>query len=299
MADAATILQSNDGGAGAAGAGAGAGAAGAGAVAGAGAAANSPWYGEVAPDLKSWVETKQYKDPATALAAHHSLEKLIGAPADQIVRLPKADDKAGWDGVWNRLGRPEKADGYELPIPDGQDPAFSKTAAQWFHANGVPKAAAQAIAGQWNEYMVGEMKRMDAEAQTKSASALNDLKAEWGQSYAQREEYGRRALRQFGSVAGLDDKDLGSLESALGTTKMLKLFAGLGEANATSKFSGGEGGSFSMTPAQAQSKIGELKNDKAWATAYLGGDKSKVTELSKLTAIANGVDPSEVNLGPR
>lgn len=234
-----------------------------------------------------------------ALESYRNLEKLVGAPADQLVRLPKADDKAGWEGVWTKLGRPEKAEGYELPVPQGQDPEFSKTAAQWFHANGIPKGAAQAITTQWNDYVASEIKRMDAEAQTKSAADLAALKGEWGTSYAQREEYGRRALRQFGTAAGLDDKDLGSLEGALGTTKMLKLFAGLGEANATSRFSGGEGGSFAMTPAQAQAKITEYRNDKVWSSAYIGGDKNKVTEMNRLMSIANGVEPAEVNLSPR
>ncbi len=43
-----------------------------------------------------------------------------------------------------------------------------------------------------------------------------------------------------------------------------------------------------MTKEQADAKMNELKADKAWATAYLNGDKNKQAEFQKLMQISAG-----------
>lgn len=274
----------NSGAAGGAGAGAGAGATGQGSDQ----AANTPWYGQITPEVKSWVDGKAYKDPQAALSAHMSLEKVMGAPADQILRLPKPEDAAGWDVVWSRLGRPEAADKYELPVPEGDDGSFAKQVAPLLFANGVPKAMAQKLAAGMNDLSASMIKTQHEQAQAKAAADLAALKNEWGQDFDKRAEFGRRALREIGTPAGLNDADLGTLEAALGTSKMLKLFAGLGEASATAKFSGSQdGGGFQMTKSQAAAKITQLRQDPDWVKAYAGGDRNKISEFTRLNEIAN------------
>lgn len=285
MADAASTNSGTEGAATGAAAGAGTGTSGAAAGSG---AANAPWYGEVAPEVKTWADGKAYKDAAAALSAHMSLEKLIGVPADQILRLPKADDAAGWDGVWNKLGRPESADKYELPVPDGDDGSFAKQVAPLLYANGVPKAMAQKLAAGMNEMAAAMLKTQREEAQAKSTTELAGLKTEWGNDFAKRTEFGRRALREMGASAGLNDQDLGALEASIGTAKMLKLFAGLGEATATAKFSGPDtAGAFQMTRSQAQAKIVQLRQDQDWVKSYASGDRNKIDEFTRLNEIAN------------
>src|SRR5512138_734393 len=92
-----------------AGAAAGAGDAGAGAAAAAGAA--KPWYdGLDGETIGHWDNKGWKKDDPKALAteltkAWKGLEKHFGAPADQILRLPKdAADDAGWSAVRQGLG---------------------------------------------------------------------------------------------------------------------------------------------------------------------------------------------------
>lgn len=285
MADAASTNSGTEGAATGAAAGAGTGTSGAAAGSG---AANAPWYGEVAPEVKTWADGKAYKDAAAALSAHMSLEKLIGVPADQILRLPKPEDAAGWDGVWSRLGRPEAADKYELPVPEGDDGSFAKQVAPLLFANGVPKAMAQKLAAGMNDLSASMIKTQHEQAQAKAAADLAALKNEWGQDFDKRAEFGRRALREIGTPAGLNDADLGTLEAALGTSKMLKLFAGLGEASATAKFSGSQdGGGFQMTKSQAAAKITQLRQDPDWVKAYAGGDRNKISEFTRLNEIAN------------
>lgn len=224
----------------------------------------APWYGQLEqPELKTWVEGKQFASPQAALSSYMNAEKLIGAPPDQIIRLPKAEDKDAWNGVWNRLGRPEKPEGYELPLPAGDDGAFSKKASEWFHAAGVPKTAAQTIAQQWNDYVAGLVQQDEAAARTKSEQDLAALKTEWGQEFDAKSEFGRRGLSAYGTKAGLTQDDLQSLERVLGTAKMLKLFHEVGQTTAEHGFAPGNTGSVSLSPMQARSKLNDLQKQRA------------------------------------
>jgi len=225
-----------------------------------------PWYGDLpadaAPEFKDWIGTKGFKDPISALQSAHNAEKLIGAPADQILRLPtKADDAEGWGKVHARLGRPEKAEGYELPLPEGDDGAFAKLAAEQFFKAGVPKAAAQGIAKWWNDHIATTVAARQREQETQATQALEALKTEVGtEAWPKFEEFGRRGMRAYGEQAGLTTEDLGALERTLGTAKLLKLFNSLGQSTGESDFHGDQGGGGgSMSPSQAKVKLEEAR----------------------------------------
>lgn len=224
----------------------------------------APWYGEVPPEVKTWVDGKQYASPQAALEAHMNAEKLLGVPADQIVRLPKADDAAAWEGVWSKLGRPEKAEDYGLPVPEGDDGEFAKVASAVFHKAGVPKGMAAQIATAINEHVAGAMKARADAMQAQASQALDALKQEWGADFPKREELARRAFREYGQKAGLEEGDVTALESAIGTSKMLRLFTALGESMSEHAFAGGESGSqsFSVSPASARAKVDEARQQR-------------------------------------
>lgn len=227
---------------------------------------SAPWYGEIPADrpqeFREWISNKGFKDPLSALESYHNAEKLLGAPADQIIRLPKADDAQAWEGVWAKLGRPEKPEGYELPVPEGDDGEFAKLASQWFHAAGVPKAAAQAIAKAANEHAAAQMKTQKEALEREANQQLEALKTEWGAEFDKRAEFAKRGLAAYGKKAGLDDNDLGVLEHAIGTAKMIRLFAALGETTAEHDFGGGGEGGVGLTPQAAKQKLDEIRQQR-------------------------------------
>ncbi|HQQ71498.1 MAG TPA: hypothetical protein PLL92_14465, partial [Alicycliphilus sp.] len=101
---------SEQAGAGAAGAaGAGAGSAGAGDAGG----NPAPWFSSFQDaGVKSWAESKGFKDPETAVASAWNLEKLIGADRNgRTVVLPKYDkDVEGIKAFRAKLGVPDSPD---------------------------------------------------------------------------------------------------------------------------------------------------------------------------------------------
>ena len=79
------------------------------------------------------------------LESYRHLEKLIGR--DKIA-LPKEGDAEAWNAVYDRLGRPENAEGYEIAVPEGleRDSAFEEQMRGLFHKAGLTKMQVAALA---------------------------------------------------------------------------------------------------------------------------------------------------------
>lgn len=258
---------------------------------------NSPWYGEIPADrpqeFRDWVQNKGFKDPISALESYHNAEKLLGAPAEQVIKLPKADDAQAWEGVWNKLGRPDKPEAYELPVPVGEDGKpneadvkFSQFVSGIFHKAGVPKSMAQAIAQQVNEYSAQQAQAYRQQLEQQATQELNALKQEWGAEYDKNAEFARRGLAAYGKKAGLDNDDLATLENALGTAKMLKLFVELGQTTQEHGFGGGSDQGVSLTPAQAKAKLDELREKRIKNEITQGDYLAQMERLAPIAAKA-------------
>lgn len=254
------------------------------------AGAGDAWYtGIQSPEVRTWAEAKGFKDPLAVAESAYNLEKLIGFDkAGKTLVIPDENSSPETRQAFlTKMGVPEKADGYKLPVPEGQSDAFAKEAANWFHEQGIPAKAAEGLTQKFNEYAAAQQtQQMQAFAQ-KSEQEFTGLKSEWGAAFDQNLELGKRAAMQF--IPGTAEErtaTLQALEQSLGTGKLLKLMANIGQGLGEHKMHG-DGGGGAMTPAQANQRIAELKSNKDWSSAYLSGDKSKAKELQDLIAMAN------------
>jgi hypothetical protein len=252
-------------------------------------AANSDvWYPEA---HKSIVETKGWKTPGDALESYVNLEKLIGADkAGRTVVLPKDEnDVEGRKAFYAKLGVPESADKYELPLPDGDSDELAKAAADWFHKAGVPKTAAQQITKAWNDHISGMVKAQEEAEKAQADTELAQLKSTWGPEAAKNEEFARRGMTAYGKKAGLDEGDLNKLETSLGTAKMLKLFLTLGQSTSEPGFGGDGGSAFGMSKSQAAEKLADIQSRRAsGAITDLEWKNGKFEEFQRLSQIVHG-----------
>ena len=243
------------------------------------------WYsGFQDESLRGYIETKGFKDPSSLAESYRNLEKLRGVPENELVRIPKEGDAEAWNAYYARMGRPENADGYSLPVPEGDDGAFSKQAAQWMHEAGLTPAQAQILAGKNNEFLATQMKAAQDQQAIESDRQMSELKTEWGQAYDQNTEIARRAAKQF----GLDEGMLSSIEEAIGTKQLLTLFNNIGQGLGEHKAHGiGSGdNSFKLSPAAAQERIKQLGNDPEWGKKYLAGGANEAAEMQRLQQMA-------------
>lgn len=240
------------------------------------------WWDKIEDsDLKGYVQNKGWKDPSELAVGYKNLEKLLGG---EKVPLPKgAEDKEGWDRVYDALGRPKTPDEYKL-APDGQQPTeFTKAAAAKFHELGINAQQAAQLAAWYNEMGSTAQAQMTQQSSAKVEQDLTALKGEWGQAWDENVSLGQRAAREF----GLDQAKLSAIESAMGTGEMLKFMARIGRGLTEHTFEGGKTTQgFGMTPEAARDRITALRNDKDWSTKYMSGGADQQAELKRLMAIA-------------
>lgn len=225
------------------------------------------WWDQVKdPEVKGWLGNKKFPDVETAFRSYRGMEQLMGAEkAGRTVMLPKDENDAeGWKALSAKLGVPEKPDDYKLPMPEGVDDGFAKTAAQWFHETGVPPRQAKAIAEKWNGWVASQVQAGEEAEKAESAKQMGALEKEWGNEFAPKRELAQRGYRDFAKQFGLDDKAaLERAESVLGAANLTKFFAGLGALNAESSFAGSDGkGSFGMTAQEAQRQVDQIIADR-------------------------------------
>lgn len=241
-------------------------------------------------EVKGWLGNKKFPDAETALKSYWGMERLMGAEkAGRTVMLPKDDNDAeGWKSLATRLGVPEKADDYKLPVPEGADEGFSKTAAAWMHEAGIPPRAGKAVAEKWNAWVAEQVKAGDTAEKAESAKQMGALEKEWGAEFAPKRELAQRGYRDFAKQFGLDDKAaLERAEGVLGAANLTKFFAGLGSLNAESSFAGGDlKGGFGMSPQDAQRKADQIIADRASGKINdMAWRKESEPELQKLGRI--------------
>lgn len=172
--------------------------------------------------LKAFIEGKGFKDAGEAVKALQDLE--------------------------GQTAKPESADAYKLPVPEGQDGAFATEAAKWMHEAGIPVAQAQALATKWNQYQAAQQEQADTARQQQGERDVQDLKKEWGGQYDANVELGKRAVRTFGA----DEQTLEKISKALGDGETLRLFHRIGKhlGEGTLIPAGGERGA--TTPANPE-----------------------------------------------
>ena len=263
-------------------------------------AAAPVWYAPEGLDpattgqLGELVKAKGWKGPADALLSYQNLEKVFGADkAGRTILAPKSDDDAdGWSAVYNRLGRPESADKYELPVPDGDDGSFAQAAAPVLHELGLTTKQAKGLAEWWNQASSSRIEAADEAFSKQSEAEYSALKGEWGAAAAQNEELAKRAVLKFGKEAGIDEATFDSLERAIGTAKVMKLFHAIGAKFGEADFVGSDTpSSGALTPAQAKNKVASLFADQEFMGRYMHQDQrvrqSAIEEMMALNRMAN------------
>lgn len=243
------------------------------------------------PDARALVTDRQWKHPNDIIKSYRNLEKLTGVPPDQILKLPKGDDPAAWNDIYNRLGRPEKADGYKIPVPEGDSGEFAKTAAQWFHDAGLTQAGATKLANKWNEYVASQKTAQEEAVKLRDMQEVAALKQEWGVDY---DRY-TGVVDKAAEVFGMTPPQLLALKSVMGPKAAMQFMrnvgAKLGAEDKTFHDGSSSTGFNSMSPEQARSEIARLQRDRAFAQEFNSADprvrseaRAKMARLSIIAA---------------
>lgn len=184
----------------------------------------------------------------TAAAPAVAPDASTGQPADSPTTTEPAADEAPavklpgkdatpeqWAEFYKQIGAPDKAEAYELPLPEGDSGEFAKTASEWFREAGLLPQQAKALAIRWNEFTLAQQKAYEVseQARIQALDAKNkeedaSLRTEWGQKHDGNLELARRAARQFFPKDKVSDV-VTALEDKLGYAETIKLLHSIGK----------------------------------------------------------------------
>ena len=271
------------------------------AAAAAAAAASKPWYeGKADAETIGWLQNKGWdKDPVTAAIeaskARREAERFLGAPPEQLLRLPKdATDEAGWNAVRQRLGAPKEAREYDfstVKFADGSEleQSFTDRMRAALHKAGTPKDAAPGVVKE----VVGFMDAADAADTAAKAARLQSertaLQSEWGPNA----EFNRLTAMQGAKRAvGSEEKAaevISAMQDAIGYKATMEFWRKIGAGTSEDTFvESGHGGN-PVTMNGAKARIEELKNDPEWTARYLKGMPKEKAEMDNLIMLVTGV----------
>lgn len=246
-------------------------------------------------DLRAWATNKNWADADAALASHQSLEKMMGGPANELVRIPSDGFSVETNrDLFTRLGMPDKAEGYEFAIPEGMeaDQPMQDWARETFHMLGLSTDQGAKLNEAFNERI--QVQNTEAHEAHAADVQLGDskLQKEWGNGYEGALRQGQMATKALGLSTDMVD----AIESKIGYEATMKWAANLG-AKLTSEDSfelghpadGGDNDTFDMSPDKARARYQTLLADKEWVKALQTKNhpqhKKVLSERSELFAI--------------
>ncbi len=241
------------------------------------------WLNSLNPDLKGYVENKGFKEPATVVESYRNLEKLIGVPQERLLKLPEKEDDPAWGEIFNRLGRPTKAEEYAIKAPDGSENELTKWAKGAFHELGITAKQAEKLVNKWNELQGTQTAAKEEAKVAESVAQEAALKKKWGAAYDHNLKVAKLAAIEF----GLDAKAVDKLQDAIGYDGALSLLHTIGARVGEGHFVTGDtrGHGFAnapLSPDAAKNKITSLKQDTAFVQKYNAGDAAAREEMTRL-----------------
>lgn len=268
-------------------------AAGAAAAGGAGAAAQ-PAFAESLPEaIRGEAAFRDIKSLDALANSYLHAQKLIGADPNQVLRLPAAGDDAAMEGVWTKLGRPEKADGYKFTdtrLPEGMtvDETLKTGFQAAAHKAGLSDKQADGLYQWWNSQVGERFTAGAAETARAHQAAEQGLRQEWGAAFDQNLNNARQAVEHYGGAklkAELEASGMGN------HPELAKVFAKMGANLQEDGLIGrGGGGGGINSPGEARQQIAGLQQDpvfvKAWTDKKNSGHADAVARMAGLYAQA-------------
>lgn len=178
-------------------------------------------------DLREHPSLSPIKDVPNLARSYVNQSKLLGADKLPLPANPTDEDL---DRIADRLGRPEAATGYEIPV-DGQivTEDVAKEFSEIAHKNRLTPSAANAIL----EYYKGAVeKSVQADADAKHQAQVDSvaaLKAEWGSAYDQNVERAKAVAKEFSDVESITNIVLADGTNLGDHPEFIKTFAKFAE----------------------------------------------------------------------
>jgi hypothetical protein len=262
----------------------------------------TPWHNGIEADTIGFWQNKglTLDDPKAVFTGvskmYRELEKHVGAPPDQLLKLPKADAKPEeWKSVYQRLGAPADPKEYDLSgiKYGGEDlePAFVDAMRASLAAAFVPKDKAATVVKTVVDYLENADKAEGAITQSKIDAERAALKADWGPNF----DFNHLKAMEGARRLGITPEAVKALEGQIGYKSVMEAMRKIGQGTSEATWVDGankiatvNGVNVPATREGAAARLNELMNDAAWGKRLTSGDQETVNEWRALTTMIDG-----------
>ena len=266
---------------------------------------SNPWHHDLDADTKGWIATKGYdkldaKAAVTqAVAAYRGVEKLVGGDPASLLRQPKPDaTPAEINAFWQKLGAPEKPEGYDFSgIKHADGAALDADFVEFLRKTAVdqhlPATAAVEIAKRFAAMADTAEADEKAQAVRDLAAAKATLATSWGGADSPQFKTNTAVAQRAALASGVTQEELNAIESMVGYPKImqafLKLGVGMGEHKALTGGGGtdmnADGSPRPMTVEEASSRRTSLMADKEWGKRWAAGGIKEANEMNDVLSV--------------
>ena len=250
---------------------------------------NSELAGQLDQETLNDPSLKPIKDIPNLVKSFVNAQKQMGK--DKVTLPTKNSGPEEWDTFFQKLGKPESPDKYELPVEEGDTYSedFVKKFKEAAHKNNVLPDQAKNIFESIKEQEKQEDETYVNQQKEKLEQEVGNLKKEWGNQLNTNLQIAQEGAKQFGG-----DEFLGYLKSSgLGNNPQLVRFLySIGKTvqseDSSGKGKGGENG-YGHTPDEARKEYNKIIADKddPYNNGRHPNHKDRVEEVSKLFAAMN------------
>jgi len=245
----------------------------------------------VPEELREHPSLSPIKDVENLARSYVNAQRLIGADKIPVPVNPTDEDL---DNIYNRLGRPETVDGYEIAV-DGNvvTEDVAKSYADIAHKLRLTPDQASGIMDYYRS-MASQASEVTAEAETQQRSQTEmSLRKEWGDDFDARIEDAGKIAQQFGGGELLEMK-LADGTKVGNHPDFIKAFAKMAEfrQSVTSEDTVSDAPSSSIVTRQsAQQELDAIMNDKShvyWDRKNVIGRQAAIERVQDLMGVLHG-----------
>lgn len=273
------------------------------------------WYDGADSDTVGWLQLKGWDKLDASRAAmeatksRREAERFIGAPPDQLVRVPKdASDQEGWARVHAKLGVPDSSDKYDFASVkfangEGLDPDFSKEVRTLAHDLKLNPSQAVQLASHLARMGDVEESTDQERINTRVQASQEQLRKDWGSQYGSNKIIAQNAIQAYlgqkGITGEVAQQKLNSIleiaDKSVGLDVFMDMMRWAGVATGQDVFIKGGANNEQLTPQSAQAKLSTLTNDPAWRERFMRQDPRAVEDFNNLTLLINSMKSQENN----
>lgn len=223
--------------------------------------ASKSWLESLPDDIKADPSLQNFKDPISLAKSWVNAQKLIGA--DKVVIPGKDATEEDWANFYNKIGRPESPDKYEIKAPEGYklDENLAKGLKDVAHKSGMNSKQVNELVSWWASQEKDMVEAAETAKQKALIDSLNSYKGELGgeekfKATVDKARVAVKTLADEGFKKFLVDTQLGSQPEAI------KFFAKLADMMGEDKIRDGSGVPFggSEDPVALRQQIDSIES---------------------------------------